>query len=324
LAAGLNTKAIASGGNTVTISMYPIVVQTEFTAVGGDKVENPGTDKVFSLIPGNWNAVWTVTKGAVSTDPLQILIDAQKKITGQEDESILKLNVASHTADPEPVGGSLTGNVYTLGVGSYGLQQVGTAGYANFKLEYVPFGVSEDSAWAGFDGVGKIDGVPKWIIRNGINDAVQDTQTAFGNPNSWGGTANGNGAVPWVIAVKTPGGGGGGSTLVVDVDSYDWTDTKPTVGFTTGGYAEGTAEAYYVVVGKDDGAPSGYADYTQFPGTFAPGAHPGNEITLGGGQIEDEYDVYVVIYKDGAVSNPAKITITKGSSVTIIPEWGAE
>jgi formylglycine-generating enzyme required for sulfatase activity len=309
--------------------MYPIVVQTEFTAPGV-KVENPETNKVFSLIPGNWNAVWTVTKGAVSTDPLQILVDAQKKIAGQTGLDTLKLKAKSATGDPLLGLGSLDGNVYTVGVGDYGLQQVGTAGYANFKLEYVPFGVFDDTAWAGFDGVGKIDGVPKWIIRNGINDAVQDTQTAFGNPNSWGGTANGNGAVPWVIAVKTPGGGGsgggggGGSTLEVKVDSYDWTGAKPTVGFTTDGYDDGDAEAYYVVVGKDTGAPSGYAGYTQFPGTFAPGAHPGNEITLGGGQTGNTYDVYVVIYKDGAVSDPAKITITKGSKVTIIPTWGAE
>jgi formylglycine-generating enzyme required for sulfatase activity len=322
LAAGLKTHTVQAGNNTVTISMYPIVVETEFTAVGGVKVENPGSGKVFSLIPGNWSAVWKVTRGVTDTNPFDILVNAQKKINGQAALDTLRLKAESAMAAPTLGVGSLNGNVYTLGIGNYALQQTGTAGYANFKLEYVPFGVHGSAAWEKFDSAGKIEGVPLWIIRNGINDLVQDAQTNFGVPNNWGSSANGNGAAPWEIAVKTP---GGGSSLTVAVNSNKWpAAAKPEIGFTTGGYTE-TAAAYYAVVNPDAGPPAGYSAYTQFSGSFAPGGpYTGNQITLADTQTGGKYDVYVIIYKDGAVSAPAKTTITRGANVGVVPTWPDE
>jgi hypothetical protein len=322
LAAGLNSKEIQAGINTVTISMYPIVVETEFTA-GDVKVESPENGRVFPLIPGNWNAVWTVTRGVTGTNPFDILVDAQKKISGQTALNTLKLKAKSAVVGgaSQPADANLSGNVFTLGIGNYTLPQTGTTGYANFKLEYVPFGILDPAKWENFDGLGKdAEGLPVWIIRNGINDLAQTAQTSFAAPSAWDGTANGNGAVPWVITVKTP--GGSGSSLTVTGGSYTWPahSTTGTVGFTTGGYSSGTADAYYAVAAQGEG-PSEYSDYKPLAAELSVGAHTGKPITLPA--ASGNYDVYVVIYKDGEVSAPLIINVQKDDAgVDIGWAWG--
>jgi hypothetical protein len=316
LAAGLQSKEIQPGSNTVTITMYPIVIDTKFIA-GGVVTETKGADGVFSLAPGkDWDLKWTATRGSAGTNSLDVLVAAQKKISGRENENTLLLKSASAVGSPQPGIGSLNGNVFTLNIGKYTLPQTGTEGYANFNLEYAPFGVNDPAAWEGFSG----GGLPIWIIRNGVNNEAQTVQTDFTDPNKWGGGGvNGNGSERWKIAVKTPAEGSG---LTVTNGSYTWPAKSQTgtVGFTAGGYLSGTAEGYYAVVGKDAGKP-GYSAYTLLAAGLAAGAHTGKPITLPG--KTGDYDVYVVIYKDGEVSSPLKINMKKNDGeVDIGYEWG--
>jgi hypothetical protein len=129
-----------------------------------------------------------------------------------------------------------------------------------------------------------------------------------------------------VIEPKTPGGGGGGvggggggSTLVVKDGVFVGPSSSlpPEIKFTTEGYT-GTAEGYYAVVEKDAAAP-GYSEYTGTFGLLEPKTHT-EHITL---TETGDYDVYVIIYKDGAVSDPLKINTGSGNgSVDWI--WGDE
>jgi hypothetical protein len=94
-------------------------------------------------------------------------------------------------------------------------------------------------------------------------------------------------------------------------------ELTPKIKFTTEGYT-GEAEGYYAVVEKDANPP-GYSDYTGTFGLLDPDTHI-KEITL----LETgDYDVYVIIYKDGAVSDPLKINTGSGSG-NVDWIWGDE
>jgi formylglycine-generating enzyme required for sulfatase activity len=54
--------------------------------------------------------------------------------------------------------------------------------------------LTESAQWSGFSAANKNNGLPEWIIRNGINDRAQDEATDFDAPAGWGGAKNGNGA----------------------------------------------------------------------------------------------------------------------------------
>jgi hypothetical protein len=79
---------------------------------------------------------------------------------------------------------------------------VGDTGSVNFNLKYAPFSLSGSGSWTAkstkyFSG-SPFSGIPEWIIRNGVNDAAQDTNTdfvKFGNESAY----NGNGAVAFTV-----------------------------------------------------------------------------------------------------------------------------
>jgi hypothetical protein len=150
-----------------------------------------------------------------------------------------------------------------------------------------------------------------WIIRNGINDLAQTAATDFtsfhniGNVNA--GTANGNGAVRFEIAVKTPAEGSTSSLEITDGKFVGPADsTTPEISFTTGGY-EDEAEVYYAVVPK--GETPDYSDYELLDGSVEAGDH---RETINLDEANGDYDVYVIVYKDGEVSDPIVINTKEG------------
>jgi hypothetical protein len=98
--------------------------------------------------------------------------------------------------------GGKAGRELTLDIGTYtsGQDKIGTTGSVNFNLEYVPFNLT---AWNGISSslfTTASGGKPAWIIRNGVNDAVQNSGTDFAPAVPWDGTKNGNGAVAFTVA----------------------------------------------------------------------------------------------------------------------------
>jgi formylglycine-generating enzyme required for sulfatase activity len=202
LAAGLKSQKV-TGSGTVTITMWPIVVDTKFVK-GEDTVE--AAVNGVSLTPEAWDLVWEVTRGASGTDGLVCLRNAQKAAGGGDTlgyrnlKTIVRgegINGGNDTKTAAVLGGTLK-NQITLGVASYiTAGRGGKQNSANFNLEYVPFGLN-DSGWSGFDEKSRFDlseEGPVWIIRNGINDLAQNAATTFAGSGEWGGTKNGNGAV---------------------------------------------------------------------------------------------------------------------------------
>jgi hypothetical protein len=325
LAAGLKEQHITGSGK-ITVTMWPIVVDMAFTSGNLTKAPEVTAGKPGKVIlhPTAWNVTWTIKKG-LTGNGLTDLVKAQNIIADTGETLRLKSRqtlvreggeaawVAAESAD-------LSGNVITQSIGAYtsGFRRVGKEGAVNFKLEYVPFNLTDGNLWtsydedSGFDLNGK---PPVWVIRNGVNDETQTDATdftAFHNIGNNGmGAANGNGAVRYGIAAKTPGDGdGGGSTLVIGDGKFlgPANSDTPDISFTTDGY-DGTAEVWYAVVPKGD--TPGYSDYSKLD-DVGTGEHQ-ETITLEPNPAGGDYDVYVIVYKDGAVSEPIVINTKKGA-----------
>jgi hypothetical protein len=127
--------------------------------------------------------------------------------------------------------------------------------------------------------------------------------------------ANGNGAVRFSIAPKTP---AGGSTLVVEDGVFVGPSgtITPEITFTTDGY-EDDAEVYYAVVPKGD-TPD-ISDYELLDTVEAGDQRETVTVPLANG----DYDIYVIVYKDGEVSEPLIINTTEGGG-GVDWEWGDE
>jgi hypothetical protein len=106
-------------------------------------------------------------------------------------------------------------------------------GWGYFNLAYVPFGKLDPKEWERFrdkdeddkypefyttaseDGAINVPaGLPRWIIRNGINDEMQDEGTRFNPWKPWNGKAYSNEGIPNSDAVN----GNGGGALCGDQD----------------------------------------------------------------------------------------------------------
>jgi hypothetical protein len=326
LAAGLKEQTVIGSGK-ITVTMWPLVVDTVFTS--GERTAAPvitsGNPKEVSLLPVNWNVTWTIKRG-LSGNGLADLIKAQKIAAPSAGETLL-LKSPPQTVVWQGTGNgtwssiTLTGNVITRSIKAYtnGFAKIGTRGSVNFKMEYIPFnlaGTGGTNPWAGLDARSAFDlsgnKVPVWIIRNGVNDEAQNAATNFtafhniGNPGMR--DANGNGAVRFGMAAKTP---LDGSTLEVRDGVFvgPSNSTTPEITFTTDGY-EGNAEVYYAVVFKEDNPPE-ISDYKQLNDTV-PKGNQREEIQLGAAQVGKDCDIYVIAYKDGEVSAPLIINTAKG------------
>jgi hypothetical protein len=335
MAAGLKTQVV-SGSGKVTVTMWPVVADTAFispVAATVQPVVTAGKPEAATLLPVNWDARWTIQQGA-SGSGLNDLVRAQK-IPNPTAGDALRLKSAQTLVR---VGGAIwsntapNGNIVIQDIGSYtsGFGQIGTSGSVNFKLEYVPYNLTAGglNPWTALDDDSVFElsgnGEPVWIIRNGVNDLDQNGNTdftSFHNIDLGMTTANGNGAVRFVVEPKIPGGGpGGGSTLVVKDGVFIGPSSSkmPQIGFTTAGYT-GTAEGYYAVVAKND-LPPEHSAYTGPLGSLAVNTHT-KQITLPA--ANGDYDVYVIIFKDGAVSNALKINTGSGGT-GVDWNWGDE
>ncbi|MDR2070820.1 MAG: hypothetical protein LBP81_05335 [Treponema sp.] len=315
LAAGFKEEQVTGSGK-VTITMWPVVVDTVFTSASGGKTAEPALDSTGTpgeviLHPAGWDVKWTIKEGLTGNWRIG-LVTAQKLINSEAGDALLLRKAETLVRDTAVTwqDSTLNRNVITRSIrNTTGFGNIGNAGSVNFKLEYVPFNLTggKTNPWTQFNekSAFNLEGSnePVWIIRNGVNDEAQNDDTDFTSFNRLFSetvrtpNANGNGAVRYKVAVKTP---AAGSALTVSGGVFEgpWTSTTPKISFTTGGYT-GTAEVYYAVVEAGKGPP----DYSAY-GLLAE-AGPGKQtqgITVPG--TKGNYDVYVIVYKDGEVSAP--------------------
>jgi hypothetical protein len=206
LAVGFATTAI-SGADPVTITMKPVVVDTAFAYGGAEAGAALGGVTLPKDVPAA--LTWTVTNG------FGPLIAAQKAVRGggggDEPRFLEAITITGNGVDTgvQPVLSGIGYNEITTNIVTTSLE---SNGYANFNLKYAPFNLTATGAWTGFVSgaadpysdpyVDVDDGVPVWIIRNGVNDAAQNDDTTFpasGSTYPWTGTANGNGAVRFTV-----------------------------------------------------------------------------------------------------------------------------
>jgi formylglycine-generating enzyme required for sulfatase activity len=322
LATGLKEQKITDSGEIV-ITMWPIVVDTSFAAANTDVPEDSrttgpkmlsGTPLPSELLPVEWDAVWTIKRGKAEGG-LNDLIRAQK-VMDPASGDLLRLKAKRTSARGDgfnvPVQINVpaeTGNVITQNIGAYtsGPHLIGTSGSAYFNLEYVPFsltGPKSAGIWNKFDDGSKFDlsaEGPVWIIRNGINDEVQDTATNFTSLGD--GTANGNGAVVFTVTEARA-----ADTLKI------WNgkvlgagnSANPILMFATAGY-QGKAALYYAAV--KPGKKPAYSSYIPL-GSVGVGASHLKQIPIG---TAGNYDVYLMLFKGGKVSEP--LVINNGTPV---------
>jgi uncharacterized repeat protein (TIGR02543 family) len=167
---------------------------------------NPAVNTGASVPPVAWSVQWT-REGAGFTS----LIGAEGKALNST--TITDVFTASSTGrfnNTSTISGAPTAGAAGTWTLSKELSTYTTlangwkSGYVNFNLTYVPF---EGKTWTGVSVTtpsgGASGGKPRWIIRNGINDMPQNTNTTFTLSNGtipWDGTKNGNGAVNFMVA----------------------------------------------------------------------------------------------------------------------------
>ncbi|MDR0388215.1 MAG: hypothetical protein LBH57_09300 [Treponema sp.] len=273
-------------------------------------------------MPVDWNVTWAITRGTSrESNGLKDLLSARRDSSPLGVPTI-RVRVPGNAITPESGSGTLEGNMVTGPIGTYtnGFAKIGTTGAVNFEMKYVPFNLTGEGPWETVElGSAFTEGeVPVWIIRNGVNDLAQDEHTTF-STGSWNGTANGNGAVRFSIAAKTS---TGDDKLVVKDGKFLGPSDSPTpeIAFTTGGYeVNEEAEVYYAVVPKGD-TPD-ISDY-ELLDTVEAGDQE-ETISLDLAQVGEDCDVYVIVYKDGEVSEPLIINTAAGGE-DVDWNWGDE
>jgi hypothetical protein len=185
LAAGLQSQEVKLTGEKVTITMWPIDVETDFIL----EEENLALEKADGPTPaelpvaGKWMVRWTL--GGRAGKAVDALLAATEVGFGNglfDPVSTVAKVGNDDGKDGDPV---VDGNVVTQSLKNLAL---GAEGSVSFNLTYKPHTPVESV----------------WIIRNGVNDAVQNMDTDFSKPAAWTpGGKNGNGAVKFTV--KQPG-----------------------------------------------------------------------------------------------------------------------
>jgi hypothetical protein len=305
LAAGYVSKEI-KGAEKVEIEMRPLVVDTVFKAPGDEVSEvHPEVGEGVELAAVGWEVQWTL--GGEGFGMLLAAEGAGGSVTALGGRGQALIVDGEGVEDPA---GTLAGNIFTADLGSYtkGLSKTGDSRAVNFNVEYIPFNVGEGEAWDSYRGDGLIsnmrEGGPVWVIRNGVNDLAQDGDTDFSQvgqiPEGSAVRRNGNGAVQFTVAAVSV-----NKTLKITDGVFENPGTtRPNayIGFTTSGYT-GKADVYYAVVNHDGSAPE-LAGYSYLD-SLGPEVHSGKEISLEvGGTVYPNADVYVLLMKNGNISDP--------------------
>jgi hypothetical protein len=238
LAAGLQSQTIGKSGK-ITITMWPIEVETDFIHPAGGLALEKADEPTEAKLPGAgaWTVRWTLG-GRAGKAVAALLAARQAASPGAAavfDQTDLTVNLKGVA-----ITGSVAGNVVTAPLGDLA---VGDTGPVFFNLNYRAFNLPGNSLW---------------IFRNGVNDNAQNTYTDFSGPAAWGtGGKNGNGAVNFTV-VQNSGGTGGGGTEDDDLDLTGYIDAP--AAYATA-QAEFTAKWYSGTIAWDNSVNAGKSTF---------------------------------------------------------------
>jgi hypothetical protein len=339
LCAGLtpNQGLNSTGNTTVTITMYPLVVDTKFERTTDGLIIEPkivdGKPEPAYITPGTWKTIWTVPRleGGVQNGFENPLVKAQKIINSSWGDVLKIKSRKFFSSSLNAIEDSATSTPHFFNYNIAGTMVKGSSGWTTFNLEYVPFNLlaaGDSNPWTPYNAKSKFiltgTNTPVWIIRNGVNDSAQTVNTDFVNFSNNNPSFNGNGGVRFEVGLPpfpppppidpTP--------LTVDDGKFsgDPYRLSPVIEFTTGGYTSGTAEVWYAKVPAETSAPSN-ADYDWLQGSVGPGGPHQKTIAVPSSLWSPsgkEYDVYVVIYKDGKVSAPEIISSSDAGTIIVV------
>jgi hypothetical protein len=326
LAAGLTKDVVlnSTGDTTVTISMYPLVVDTKFREADTTIIEprmTGGKPEPAYLTPGTWDVIWTVQRSVTGANGFEkALIPAQKIIDPNADDTLLVNGHRSILDNPDSdppyvmLYDNDPSNIITHGINPLKTLN-GNSGWVNFNLEYVPFNLTQTGAWHEcqsnyFKDLQEGEGQPVWIIRNGVNDLAQDGNTNFTNFGT-NTIVNANGAIRYEVKPPPP----DGTTPSLDVSDGKFVGgadpQAPVITFDTDGYT-GTADVWYAV-STSGAAPvrDAYIWLDKVP------VSNDRAETIAVADGLTEYYVHVVISKDGKVSEPEIIHVQSSGNTNM-------
>jgi hypothetical protein len=332
MAAGITTKFI-SGAETISITLWPIEVDTKFTTTAGWSPEvsmestSPSLFAVVPVLPIETDVVWTIG------DSLTNNSEGGFRVLAQANSGDVPLFTGGRTVvrqvgvsgdqwtDISPLPNAkaeyvIKRSINTFTQGATPFDKIDKEGSANFELTYVPFG---EAIWSDYTH----DSKTPWIIRNGVNDLAQTDATDFSSPANWPSTKNGNGAVrfkptdtvgdtPDVPSISDPSAFkiSGILNSTENADSTNHTD----IVVTTAGYT-GDGAVYYAIAASE---PS-YSVYTK-KGDYSAATH---DITIDGTYKKSPTNdkIYLLLYKDGKI---ATFTIRTTGDTGYETVWGPD
>jgi hypothetical protein len=310
LAAGFASLPIQSGSNTVSITMRPLAADTAFVFVpaagnsGYKPVEARKEAKTSHLVTGGWKLNWTMIETATAAggikatgfDPLLASRKAADPLsTGwwyAAKKQVLN-GTASESGDL-----SVTGNLVSLSMDfpdGEAMNPLDAPKYANFNLEYVPFGLTGNPAWSGYDAESAFnlsEGDPVWIIRNGTNDLAQDINTDYTSVGKGG--KNGNGAVNYRVLAPAGDADGDGITNEQEI-RWGLDPAGKNAGDSDGDYFSDKMET-------DNGFDP--LDKEDNPGKASPGSL---EVTDGAGTRTSGSTTAAITFKTGGYTGEANV-----------------
>jgi hypothetical protein len=308
----------------IKINMFPLIVDTAFTTT------NPVvTDKGFAerqppvasyrpgevvLLPVDWTVRWIL-----SGTGLINLLKAQEDASGSgiSLEAIASSGTITRDTDSSlpvsspvtAIGGktktTITASLGSSVLGKTGIELIGTEASVNFRLDYVPLG----SAYNDLDKWPDTGAIPKWVIRNGINDEPQNADTVFDTISVWDGTtSNGNGAVRFSIAGVTNGDSedphfpnyAEGETLAFSDEKYKGNSV---ISFNTEGYEDSATVRYVRTSSSEE---PDLSEFTNILGDYESGGGPYEETI--DPPLEEEY-LWLVLEKDWMFSEVVSFNI---------------
>jgi hypothetical protein len=233
LTAGISDPLYFTQDTSVTITIWPISVDTSFTGAAGtvEPVVTNGRPAPVLLSGTSWNANWKVIRPdtATSANGFHDLLRAQQVVNSawtnlQTISSSAVILTPTGTVSAVP---TVNGNVVSLSLAGYSGNLA-----ANFALQFVPYNLS--AGWTPYDNAAPWSTRPVWVVRNGLNDSAQNDYTDFVQ---FGQSAsseqyNGNGAVRFSISnspIPPPGNG----KITVNPTWGDGTTPGGTTGDTT-------------------------------------------------------------------------------------------